>query len=122
LARHYGASAAARLRSSRLRDVWTSPTPAAVPRWPHAPGPSYWLAGREPRRFARSGRDALTASELRVARMASEGMSNREIAQALFITIRTVTTHLGHAYEKLGIIGRQQLAEKLAEDTPINVG
>ena len=63
--------------------------------------------GSRPRRFARSGRDALTASELRVARMAAEGMTNREIAQALFITIRTVTTHLGHAYEKLGIAGRE---------------
>ena len=69
--------------------------------------------GSRPRGFARSGRDALTASELRVARMAAEGMTNREIAQALFITIRTVTTHLGHAYEKLGISGREQLAEKL---------
>ena len=70
--------------------------------------------GSRPRRFARSGRDALTASELRVARMAAEGMTNREIAQALFITIRTVTTHLGHAYEKLGIAGREALAEELA--------
>jgi DNA-binding CsgD family transcriptional regulator len=70
--------------------------------------------GSRPRRFARSGRDALTASELGVARMAAEGMTNREIAQALFITIRTVTTHLGHAYEKLGIAGRERLAEELA--------
>lgn len=70
--------------------------------------------GSRPRRFARSGRDALTASELRVARMAAEGMTNREIAQALFITIRTVTTHLGHAYQKLGIAGREELAEALA--------
>jgi DNA-binding CsgD family transcriptional regulator len=71
--------------------------------------------GSRPRGFARSGRDALTASELRVARMAADGMTNREIAQALFITIRTVTTHLGHAYEKLGISGREQLAQELAE-------
>jgi DNA-binding CsgD family transcriptional regulator len=65
-----------------------------------------WLRTVRPRRAA--------ASELRVARMAAEGMTNREVAQALFITIRTVTTHLGHAYEKLGISGREQLAEKLA--------
>jgi DNA-binding CsgD family transcriptional regulator len=71
--------------------------------------------GSRPRGYARSGRDALTASELRVARMAADGMTNREIAQALFITIRTVTTHLGHAYEKLGISGREQLAAELAE-------
>jgi DNA-binding CsgD family transcriptional regulator len=72
-------------------------------------------AGARPRGYARSGRDALTASELRVARMAADGLTNREIAQALFITIRTVTTHLGHAYEKLGISGREQLAAELAE-------
>jgi DNA-binding CsgD family transcriptional regulator len=46
--------------------------------------------------------------------MAAEGMTNREIAQALFITIRTVTTHLGHAYQKVGIAGREKLAEALA--------
>jgi DNA-binding CsgD family transcriptional regulator len=77
--------------------------------------------GSRPRGFARSGRDALTASELRIARMAAKGMSNREIAQALFITIRTVTTHLGHAYGKLGITGREQLAEQLAERPPLTI-
>lgn len=70
-------------------------------------------AGARPRRERLRGLDALTASELRVARMAADGMSNREIAQALFITIRTVTTHLGHAYQKLDIVGREQLADKL---------
>jgi DNA-binding CsgD family transcriptional regulator len=71
-------------------------------------------AGARPRRERLRGVDALTAGELRVARMAADGMSNREIAQALFITIRTVTTHLGHAYQKLDIAGREDLAEKLS--------
>ena len=71
--------------------------------------------GSRPRRPARSGREALTASELRVARMAAGGLSNREIAQALFITIPTVTTHLGHVYQKLDIAGRPQLARELAD-------
>ena len=70
-------------------------------------------AGARPRRERLRGVDALTASELRVARMAADGMSNREIAQGLFITIRTVTTHLGHAYQKLDIAGREELAEQL---------
>lgn len=71
--------------------------------------------GSRPRRLARTGPDALTASELRVARMAADGMSNRQIAQALFITMRTVTTHLGHSYQKLDINSRGQLADKLAD-------
>jgi DNA-binding CsgD family transcriptional regulator len=56
-------------------------------------------AGARPRR-AVSGVDALTPSELRVARMAAEGMSNRAIAQALFVTVKTVEVHLGSAYRK----------------------
>ena len=71
-------------------------------------------AGARPRRERRHGVDALTASELRVARMASGGMTYREIAQALFVTVRTVTTHLGHVYQKLDISGREQLAHELA--------
>jgi DNA-binding CsgD family transcriptional regulator len=47
--------------------------------------------------------------------MAAGGLTNREIAQALFIAIPTVTTHLGHAYQKLDIAGRPQLASALAE-------
>jgi DNA-binding CsgD family transcriptional regulator len=57
--------------------------------------------------------DALTASERRVAEMAAAGMSNREIAQALFLTSRTVETHLAHAYQKLDITGRRELRGRL---------
>ncbi len=71
--------------------------------------------GSRPRRLARSGREALTPSELRVARMAADGLSNREIAQALFITMPTVVTHLGHVYQKLDIAGRGQLARDLLD-------
>ena len=53
-----------------------------------------------------SGVGALTASERRVAELAAEGLSNPEIAQALFVTRKTVETHLGHVYRKLGITGR----------------
>jgi DNA-binding CsgD family transcriptional regulator len=70
--------------------------------------------GARPRRDALRGRDALTAGELRVARMAAEGLANREIAQALFITTKTVETHLGNVYSKLSVPGRRALAPALA--------
>jgi DNA-binding CsgD family transcriptional regulator len=70
-------------------------------------------AGAKPRRDAITGRDALTASELRVARLAAEGMSNREIAQALFITAKTASVHLSRVYRKLDVTRRDQLAEAL---------
>jgi DNA-binding CsgD family transcriptional regulator len=53
--------------------------------------------------------DALTPSELRVARLAVEDRSNREIAQALFITTKTVADHLGNCYSKLKVTSRVQL-------------
>jgi DNA-binding NarL/FixJ family response regulator len=71
-------------------------------------------AGARPRRDALRGRDALTASELRVAEMAEDGMTNREIAQALFVTQRTVETHLTHTYQKLDISSRAELADSLS--------
>jgi DNA-binding CsgD family transcriptional regulator len=72
-------------------------------------------AGARPRRPAISGRDALTAAELRVARMAAEGRPNREIAQTLFVTTRTVKAHLTSIYRKLDISTRKHLARALAE-------
>jgi DNA-binding NarL/FixJ family response regulator len=70
-------------------------------------------SGARPRRDELRGRDALTASERRIAMLAAEGRSNREIAQALFVTQRTVETHLTHAYSKLGIDSREHLAGAL---------
>jgi DNA-binding CsgD family transcriptional regulator len=72
------------------------------------------VAGAKPRRDALRGRDALTASEARIARMAAQGRSNREIAQMLFITLRTVETHLTHAYQKLSIQSRDALPTALS--------
>jgi DNA-binding NarL/FixJ family response regulator len=46
--------------------------------------------------------------------MAAEGTSNREIAQALFVTLRTVEMHLSNAFRKLGVASRTQLATALA--------
>ncbi len=75
-------------------------------------------AGARPRRDALHGRDALTASELRTARMAADGRSNREIAQALFVGLRTVETHLTHTYQKLAIHSRDALSGALSARAP----
>jgi DNA-binding CsgD family transcriptional regulator len=72
-------------------------------------------AGARPRRALLSGVEALTPSEARIVRMAADGLANREIAQALFVTARTVETHLTHAYQKLGISSREELPAALAE-------
>jgi DNA-binding CsgD family transcriptional regulator/Flp pilus assembly protein TadD len=70
--------------------------------------------GARPRRLVRSGIDALTASERRVATMASEGLTNKELAQALFVTEKTVEGHLAGAYRKLDISSRSELPKALA--------
>ena len=69
--------------------------------------------GAKPRREAITGRDALTAGELRVARLAMEGRTNREIAQSLFITTKTASAHLSRVYRKLGVSRRSELAKAL---------
>jgi DNA-binding CsgD family transcriptional regulator len=65
-----------------------------------------------------TGAEALTAGERLVADLAAAGMTNREIAQALFITTKTVAFHLTHAYRKLDIGSRDELAQALAESGP----
>jgi DNA-binding CsgD family transcriptional regulator len=71
--------------------------------------------GARPRRIAMSGAESLTPSELRVAQMAAEGPTNREIAQTLFVTPKTVEIHLSSVYRKLGISSRSQLPAPLAQ-------
>jgi DNA-binding CsgD family transcriptional regulator len=74
-------------------------------------------AGVRPRRELLGGAAALTPSERRVAELVSGGMTNREIAQTLFVTEKTVETHLGHVYDKLGVRSRRKLQGALA--TPV---
>jgi DNA-binding CsgD family transcriptional regulator len=62
-----------------------------------------------------SGPEALTASELRIARLAAQGATNREIAQTLFLSRRTIEVHLTNTYRKLNIDSRQNLRSALAE-------
>jgi DNA-binding CsgD family transcriptional regulator len=73
--------------------------------------------GARPRRIALTGRDALTATERRVAEMAAEGQSTPQIAEALFVTTKTIETHLGHAYQKLDVHSRNRLATALASES-----
>jgi len=70
-------------------------------------------AGARPRRSALSGPGALTPAEHRVALLAACGHGNRAIAERLYVTPRTVETHLTHAFQKLGIRSRAQLAAAL---------
>ncbi len=73
-------------------------------------------AGARPRSVVRSGVEALTPSELRVARMAAAGKTNREIAQLLVVSAKTVETHLRHAYQKLDIARRTELPAALHDE------
>jgi DNA-binding CsgD family transcriptional regulator len=72
--------------------------------------------------MAIEGRNSLTPSERRVASMAAEGRTNKELAQALFVTVKTVEMHLANTYRKLGIRSRAELTDALqaaqAGDTP----
>ncbi|MEA2479876.1 MAG: hypothetical protein QOJ07_1798, partial [Thermoleophilaceae bacterium] len=69
--------------------------------------------GSRPRRTVLSGIDSLTPTEHRVAGLAAGGASNPEIAQSLFVTVKTIETHLGRAYRKLGIGSRTDLEAAL---------
>jgi DNA-binding CsgD family transcriptional regulator len=73
-----------------------------------------YATGARPRTTALGGVEALTARELRVATMAADGQTNREIAQALYVTPKTVEVHLSNAYRKLDISSRRELATALS--------
>lgn len=68
------------------------------------------LAGGRPRRVRVTGPESLTAAQQQVARLAAAGRSNRQIAEELFVTIKTVETHLAAVYRKLGVATRDELA------------
>ena len=63
-----------------------------------------------------SGVESLTPSERRVAQMAAEGPTNREIAQALFVTPKTVEIHLSSVYRKLGVSSRAELIKRVSAE------
>jgi DNA-binding CsgD family transcriptional regulator len=73
-------------------------------------------AGARPRQRPRNDLESLTPSELRVAQMAARGLSNKQIAQSLYVTVKTVETHLWRTYGKLDISSRAQLSSRIAAD------
>jgi DNA-binding NarL/FixJ family response regulator len=75
--------------------------------------------GARPRRPALTGPAALTEAEHRVATLAAAGHSNRDIAQQLYLTRRTIETHLTHAFQKLDITSRNELPARLATPAPV---
>jgi DNA-binding CsgD family transcriptional regulator len=72
--------------------------------------------GARPRRVVLTGLDSLTASERRIAELASQDLTNREIAQMLFITARTVESHLTSVFRKLQLDSRNGLSAVLGND------
>jgi DNA-binding CsgD family transcriptional regulator/tetratricopeptide (TPR) repeat protein len=73
--------------------------------------------GAKPRRVMLTGLEALTASERRIAELAAEGLTNPQIAQTLFVTARTVESHLTHVFQKLDVTARTELPAALAAPT-----
>jgi DNA-binding CsgD family transcriptional regulator len=73
-----------------------------------------YATGARPRTAALRGVQSLTASERRVVDLAADGKSNRDIAQTLYVTPKTVEVHLTNAYRKLGIRSRRELGAALA--------
>ena len=72
------------------------------------------------RRVVITGLDSLTASERRIAKLASQDLTNREIAQLLFITDRTVEGHLTSVFRKLQLDSRNELSAALAKGIPVS--
>jgi len=70
--------------------------------------------GERVRRYTPIGVESLTPSQRRVAELAASGMTNRQIAQTLFLTVKTIESHLAAAYDNLGIRSRQQLPAALS--------
>ncbi len=75
---------------------------------------AYAQRGRGERRRSTTGWGSLTPTERDVVRLISEGLANKDIATRLFVSPRTVQTHLTHVYTKLGLTSRMQLAQEAA--------
>ena len=133
-ARLFGAADAIRQRMGAVRfKVWDAGTGASVAALRDTMGQNdfdaawaegatlsteeaiaYAQRGRGQRKRPASGWDSLTPTELDVVRLVGEGLSNNDVATRLFVSPRTVQTHLTHVYTKLGVTSRVQLAQEAA--------
>jgi DNA-binding CsgD family transcriptional regulator len=75
---------------------------------------AYAQRGRGERKRPSSGWDSLTPAEIDVVRLVGEGLGNKGIAARLFVSPRTVQSHLTHVYTKLGLSSRVQLAQEFS--------
>jgi DNA-binding NarL/FixJ family response regulator len=74
--------------------------------------------GERARRYTPIGAESLTPSQRRVVELAAGGMTNRQIAQSLFLTVKTIESHLAAAYDTLGVRSRQELPGALGPTAP----
>jgi len=74
-----------------------------------------FAAGARPRRAMLSGPESLTPSERGVAEMAAKGLTTKQVAEALFVSPKTVEFHLRHIYRKLDVRSRAELARAMRE-------
>jgi len=89
-----------------------------LPPWADKARAELRAAGERDAEPARKARQALTPQELQIAQMAAAGLSNRDIADRLFLSHRTVGAHLYRVFPKLGIVSRSELARALASIEP----
>jgi len=82
--------------------------------WARVAADELAATGARARRRTAFGDAALTSQETRVARLAAQGLSNREIGAALFLSPKTVERHLGNVFAKRGFRSRAQLAASMA--------
>lgn len=75
---------------------------------------AYAQRGRGERKRPPSGWASLTPAELDVVRLVAEGLTNKDVAARLFVSPRTVQSHLAHVFAKLGVTTRTQLAQEAA--------
>jgi DNA-binding CsgD family transcriptional regulator len=78
---------------------------------------AYAQRGRGERKRPSSGWESLTPAERDVVKLVAEGLTNKEVAAQLFISPRTVQSHLAHVFAKLGVSTRTQLAQTAARHT-----
>jgi predicted ATPase/class 3 adenylate cyclase/DNA-binding CsgD family transcriptional regulator len=76
---------------------------------------AYAMRGRGPRQRPASGWDSLTPTERQVVDLVTEGLTNKQIGERLFISPRTVSTHLSHVFAKLGVSSRSELTSAAAK-------